>query len=83
MEVGVDHEPSEGEVLIFTQGGGFLVKGTISQVTRRLTEEEWAHFELAETADHVVIRSAQVVALREGSKSHRSSIGFVHRTGNA
>jgi hypothetical protein len=79
MEVNVDKEPSEGEVFIFTTAGGFVVKGSASDASRRLLEEEWAHFELAESGDIIIIRSAQVVALRSGSRSRRGSIGFVHR----
>jgi hypothetical protein len=79
MEVNVDKEPAEGEVFIFTTGGGFVVKGTAMDVSRRLSAEEWAHFELAESGDPVIVRSAHVIALRSGSKSKRGSIGFVHR----
>ena len=79
MEINVDKEPAEGEVFIFTTGGGFVVKGTASEASRRLSAEEWAHFELAESGDIVIIRSEQVVALRAGTKAKRGSIGFVHR----
>lgn len=78
MEVDLTKEPSAGEVLLFTQGGGFLVKGSVRDVAERLASEEWPTFELAESDDKVVIRSAHVVALREGKKRHKGSIGFVH-----
>lgn len=78
MEVDLNKEPSVGEVLVFTQGGGFLVKGSMHEVTQRLAAEEWPTFELAETEDKVVIRSGQVVALREGKRRHKGTIGFVH-----
>jgi hypothetical protein len=78
LEVDLTKEPSAGEVLVFTQGGGFLVKGSMREVAERLSAEEWPTFELAESEDMVVIRSAQVVALREGKRRQRGSIGFVH-----
>lgn len=78
MEVDLSKEPAEGEVLIFTSGGGFAVKGSVSDVAARLSQEEWPHFELAESGDPIVIRSSQVVALRGGGRSRRGSIGFVH-----
>ena len=78
MEVDLTKEPSAGEVLVFTQGGGFLVKGSMHEVTERLVAEDWPTFELVESEDRVVIRSAQVVALREGKRRHKGSIGFVH-----
>jgi hypothetical protein len=78
MEVSGDKEPAEGEVYVFTTGGGFVVKGTAQDVSRRLSEEEWAHFELAESGDPVLIRAAHVIALRTGTKPKRGSIGFVH-----
>jgi hypothetical protein len=78
LEVDLTKEPSAGEVLVFTQGGGFLVKGSVREVADRLSGEEWPTFELAESEDKVVIRSAQVIALREGKKRHKGSIGFVH-----
>ena len=79
MEVNLEKQPSEGEVLVFTTGGGFVVSGSVTDVTRRLAAEEWPEFELAESGDKVVIRSSQVVALRGGTKSHKGSIGFMHR----
>lgn len=79
MEVDLNKEPAEGEVLMFTVGGGFLVKGTMLDIAQRLSTEEWPSFELAESSDTVIVRSAHVVALREGSKSHKGAIGFVHR----
>jgi hypothetical protein len=78
MEVDLEKEPSEGEVFIYTSGGGFVVKGTLQEVTRRMSEEDWADFELAETGDKVVVRTGQVVALRAGSKPRKGSIGFLH-----
>lgn len=80
MDVNPDTEPSEGEVLVMTTVGGFVVKGTLPDVSRRLTEEEWAHFELAESGDRVVIRGVQVAALRAGTKARKSGIGFLGRT---
>lgn len=71
-------EPSEGEVLIVTRNGAFIVKGTLRDVAQNLRAEEWPTFELAESGDHVIIRSAQVVAIRGGNKSRKGSIGF-HR----
>jgi len=79
VEVNLEKQPSEGEVFVFTVGGGFVVRGTVSEVTQRLAAEEWPEFELAETGDSVVIRSSQVVALRGGTRSKKSSIGFMHR----
>jgi hypothetical protein len=78
LEVDLNKEPSAGEVLVFTQGGGFLVKGSVQDVAQRLAAEEWPTFELAESEDHVVIRSTQVVALREGKRRPKGTIGFVH-----
>jgi hypothetical protein len=78
VEVDLTKEPSAGEVLVFTQGGGFLVKGSMHDVAQRLAAEEWPTFELAESEDKVVIRSVQVVALREGKRRHKGAIGFVH-----
>jgi hypothetical protein len=79
VEVDVTKEPAEGEVMIFTVGGGFVVKGSMPEIVKRLRAEEWAHFELSESNDTIIIRSEQVVALREGKKSRRGSgIGFVH-----
>jgi len=78
VEVAVDagKEPSEGEVLVFTLGGGFLVRGRMLEVAQRLAAEEWPPFELAETGDKIIIRSSQVVALREGTKPRKGTIGF-------
>jgi hypothetical protein len=79
MEVQTDQEPGEGETLIFTLGGGFSVKGSIREVAQRLAAEDWPAFELSESADTVIIRSSQVVALRGGTKRNRGSMGFVPR----
>jgi len=79
LEVDTDKQPAEGEILVFTSGGGFVVKGSMHEVAQRLTSEEWPTFELAETGDMVIIRSAQVVALRGGTKNKRGAIGFAHR----
>lgn len=77
MEIDVEKQPSEGEVLIFTVGGGFVVKAALSEATQMCTTEEWPSFELAESGDRIVIRSSQVIAIRDGSKSkHRGHIGF-------
>lgn len=78
VEVDLTREPSEGEVLVFTLGGGFVVKGSMLEVAQRFAAEDWPTFELAETGDKVIIRSSQVVALRGGARQHRGSIGFVH-----
>jgi hypothetical protein len=79
VEVDVNKEPAEGEVLVFTVSGGFLVKATMPEATKRFAAEEWPLFELAESNDKIIIRSSQVVALREGSRSkQRGAIGFVH-----
>ena len=37
VEVETDKQPSEGEVLIFTVAGGFCVKGSMLEVTQRLS----------------------------------------------
>ncbi len=79
MEVQTDQEPGEGETLIFTLGGGFSVKGAIREVAQRLSAEDWPAFELSESADTVIIRSSQVVALRGGTKNRKGSMGFVSR----
>ena len=79
VEVDVEKQPSEGEVLIFTIGGGFVVRGSMLEVAQRLASEEWPTFELAEQGDKIIIRSSQVVALRGGTKSRKVSIGFVPR----
>ncbi len=71
-------EPAEGEVLVLTAGGAFMVKGSLQEVANTLGTEEWAHFDLAEGADHVIVRSAHVVALRGGTRQRRGNIGF-HR----
>lgn len=76
MDVGMENEPGEGEVIIFTAGGGFQVRGTMLEVGQRITGEEWPTFELAETGDKIMIRSDKVVALRGGSKRRRSTIGL-------
>lgn len=80
MEVEMDQEPSEGEVVVFTEGGGFHVKGSMLEVGQRFAAEEWPTFELAETGDKVIIRSSKVVALRGGTKSKRSHIGLTPRS---
>lgn len=77
MEVDLEKEPEEGEVLVFTMGGGFSIKGSVKDVVARLSAEDWPSFELAQSGDTVVIRSSQVVALRGGTRHKRSSIGFV------
>jgi hypothetical protein len=79
LEVQADQEPGEGETLIFTLGGGFSVKGSIREVAQRLAAEDWPAFELSESADTVIIRSSQVVALRGGAKSRKGGMGFVPR----
>ncbi len=70
--------PAEGEVLIVTIGGAFLVNGTLHDVMKRLSTEEWPPFELADGGDSIVVRSMHVVALRAGARSRRGTIGF-HR----
>ena len=77
MDVPTDQEPGEGETLIYTLGGGFSVKGSIREVAQRLAAEDWPWFELSESADTVIIRSSQVVALRGGTRNRRGNIGFV------
>lgn len=79
MEVNLEKQPSEGEVLVFTTGGGFVVRGGVSDVMQKFSAEEWPMFELAETGDAVMIRSAQVVAVRGGSRARKGTIGFTHR----
>ncbi|GAC1396464.1 MAG: hypothetical protein NVSMB52_09980 [Chloroflexota bacterium] len=79
MEVDLEKEPSEGETLVFTTAGGFLVKGSQLEVAHRLIQEEWSHFELSGSGDLVILRGQHVVALRGGTKSKRGVIGFVHR----
>lgn len=76
VEVDAEKQPSEGEALIFTLGGGFLVKGSMLEVAQRLAMEDWPSFELAESGDKIIIRSAQVVALRGGTKARKGHIGF-------
>jgi hypothetical protein len=71
-------EPSEGEVMVFTIGGGFVVKGSMREVVEKLAAEDWPWFELAESSDKIIIRSTQVVVLREGTRSRKGGIGFVH-----
>jgi hypothetical protein len=77
MEIDLDKEPQEGEVLIFTLGGGFSVKGTVKDVVHALSTEEWPTFALSESGAEVVLRSSHVVALRGGTQHKRGSIGFV------
>lgn len=79
MEVDTEKQPAEGEVFVFTAGGGFVVKGSMLEVAQRLAVEEWPSFELAESGDKVIIRSAQVVALRGGTRARRGTIGFAPR----
>jgi hypothetical protein len=79
LEVDVDKAPSEGEVLIFTLGGAFLVRGALRDIVAKLSADDWTDLELAETGDHVVIRSNHVVALRTGNKSRKGPIGFAPR----
>ena len=78
VEVDPDKQPVEGEVMVFTSGGGFVVKGSPLEVAQRLASDDWPTFELAESGDTVIIRSSHVVALRGGTKPKRGSIGF-HR----
>jgi hypothetical protein len=77
VEVDLDKTPSADEVLIFTAGGGFSVKGSLEEARKRLVAEDWATFTLSESGGEVVIRSSQVVALRGGAPHKRGSIGFV------
>jgi len=80
VEVDAEKPPAEGEVMVFTIGGGFVVKGTVHDAAQRFAAEEWPTFELAESGDRVIIRSSQVVALRGGTRTKRGSIGFTsHR----
>jgi hypothetical protein len=79
VDVQTDQEPGEGETLVFTLGGGFSVKGAIREVAQRLTAEDWPAFELSESADTVIIRSSQVVALRGGTRKSKGNMGFVSR----
>ncbi|HZU12591.1 MAG TPA: hypothetical protein VFB58_07100 [Chloroflexota bacterium] len=78
MEVDVSKEPAEGQVMVFTAGGGFLVNGSVRDIAEKLNADDWATFQLAESQDKIMIRSAQVVALREGQRGRRHAIGFVH-----
>jgi hypothetical protein len=79
VEVDLEKAPSEGEVLIFTTGGAFLVNGTVRELVAKLNADDWADLVLAESGDHVVLRSSQVVALRPGTKHKRGTIGFIPR----
>ncbi|GAC1324605.1 MAG: hypothetical protein NVS2B16_27640 [Chloroflexota bacterium] len=80
MEVDTEKQPAEGEVMVITVAGGFVVKGSVHDAAQRLSAEEWSTFELAESGDRVIIRSSQVVALRGGTRTKRGSIGFApHR----
>jgi hypothetical protein len=81
VEVDLDQKPAEDEVLVFTAGGGgFVVKGSVEEVSKSLAESEWSTFELAESGDPIMLRSSQVVAMRGGESKHRrGAIGFVHR----
>ena len=84
VDVDLDKQPAEGEALIISQGGAFLVKGSMREVAAKLEAESWANFELAESSDPILIRTAQVVAVRGGVKAHRrSAIGFAARSGSA
>jgi hypothetical protein len=78
MEVDTERDPAEGEVYLFTTAGNFCVKGSPIDVSRRISADEWPTFELTETGDTIIIRSAQVVAIRGGTKPRRSIIGFTH-----
>jgi hypothetical protein len=78
VEVDLTKEPSAGEVLVFTVGGGFVVKGSLLDIAKRLAAEEWPVLELAESEDKIIIRSEQVIALRGGNRQRRGGIGFVH-----
>ena len=81
VEVDVDKQPGEGEVLVFAVTGGFLVKGSMHDVTQKFAAEEWPTFELAESGDKIIIRSSQVVAIRGGTRATRKGhIGFVPHT---
>lgn len=81
MEVDVEKQPAEGEIMVFTLGGAFLVKASMPEATKRFAAEDWPIFELAESDDKVIIRSSQVVAIREGKRSGRKGgIGFVHHS---
>jgi hypothetical protein len=53
----------------------------VGDAKKRLAAEDWPEFELAESGDTIVIRSSHVVALREGTKPRKGSIGFTHREG--
>lgn len=79
MEVDLAREPADGEVVVYTIGGGFGVKGTTLEVVERLAAEEWPSFELSESGDKIIIRSSHVLAVRGGGKARRGSIGFTHR----
>jgi hypothetical protein len=81
VEVDLEKEPSEGEVFIYTLGGGgFVVKGTMLEVAQRFAAEEWPSFELAESGDKIIVRSSQVVALRGGTtRRAKGAIGFTAR----
>lgn len=76
VEVEVDKEAYEGETMIITLGGAFVVKGSMLEIAQRLAAEEWPTFELAESGDKVIIRSSQAVAVRGGTKTRRGHIGF-------
>lgn len=81
VPVEADKEPHVGEVLIFTAGGTFCVKGSLHDVAQRVAAEEWPSFELAEKGDPILISSGQVIAMREGTKQapRRGHIGFAPR----
>lgn len=76
LNVDPDRVPEEGEVVVFTLGGAFYVRGSMLDVAQRFSAEDWPSFELVESGDKVIIRSTQVVAMRGGSGRHRGHIGF-------
>jgi hypothetical protein len=78
LEVEGDKQPQEGEVLVFTVAGAFCVKGSTHEVAQKLSGEEWPHFELTESSDTVILRSAHVIGIRGGTKSRKGPVGFVH-----
>lgn len=79
MEVDLSKEPAEGQVMVFTSSGAFLVGGSVREIADKLNTDEWATFRLAESDDKIMIRSSRVVALREGKRAPRHAIGFVHQ----
>lgn len=83
VEVEDDKQAYEGETLIYTLGGGFVVRGSMHDIAQRLAVEEWPTFELAESGDRIIIRSEQTVALRAGSKARKGHIGFTPHRGQS